>query len=222
MAKPVKVKQGTRAYRSPLRVDQARETRRRIREAADALFVEGGYVATSMDDVARRAGVSRQTVFSAFGTKARLLKEVLDVRLVGDDEPLSIEDRPDAQRMLASTDPLEAIRLQAKIAVDVAARVALLWPVFAGVADTDPELVDLARFYDEGRLDGIGRIVDVVADLGALKKGRTRRRAKEAVWLLSSPASMAAAFDRGWTAAEVERWFRECLVAVLVDADRIE
>jgi AcrR family transcriptional regulator len=222
MAKSVKEKQGTRAYRSPLRVDQARETRRRIREAADALFVEGGYVATSMDDVARQAGVSRQTVFSAFGTKARLLKEVLDVRLVGDDEPLSIEDRPDAQRMLASTDPLEAIRLQAKIAVDVAARVAPLWPVFAGVADTDPELVDLARFYDEGRLHGIGRIVDVVADLGALKKGRTRRRAKEAVWLLSSPATMAAALDRGWTAAEVERWFRECLVAVLVDADRIE
>ena len=57
----------TRAYRSTLRADQARETRRRIREAADSLFLDHGYVATSMDDIAKSAGVSRQTVFSAFG-----------------------------------------------------------------------------------------------------------------------------------------------------------
>ena len=63
-----------------------------------------------MDEIAEAAGVARQTVFSAYGSKARLLKEVVDVRLAGDDEPLSIAERPAAQRMLASTDPVDAIR----------------------------------------------------------------------------------------------------------------
>jgi AcrR family transcriptional regulator len=216
---PDTVKKGSRPYRSPLRSDQARETRRRVRDAADRLFLEHGYAATSMDDVARRAGVSRQTVFSAFGSKAGLLKEVLDVRLAGDDEPLSIEERPDAQRMFASTDPVEAVRLQAKIVVDVMLRIAPVWPALTGGASTDPELAELFRFYDEGRLDGIGRIVDVVAGLGALRKGRSKQKAKEAVWLLSGPGPMVAALDRGWSRGDIERWFADCLVALLLEPD---
>src|SRR5918911_3683012 len=108
----------SRPYRSALRADQARETRRRIRTAADALFLARGYTDVSMDEIARAAGVARQTVFSTYGSKAKLLKEVIDVRLAGDDEPVSIIERPAAQRMLASTDPVGAIRRQAKLIVE--------------------------------------------------------------------------------------------------------
>src|SRR5688572_19924293 len=108
-----------RRYESTLRADQARETRRRIRTAAEALFVERGWSSTSMDDIAKAAGVSRQTVFTAFGSKAGLLKEVCDVALAGDDEPLSVQERPDAQRVMASPDAATAVRLHAKLATDV-------------------------------------------------------------------------------------------------------
>src|SRR5262249_46368576 len=126
-----------RTYRSTLRADQARETRRRIRAAADALFLERGYGGVSIDDIARAAGVARRAVSTAFGSKAKLLKEALDARLVGDDEPVGMEARPEVQRILAATDPVDAIRRQAELIVEVAVRVAPLFPAAQAAAADD-------------------------------------------------------------------------------------
>lgn len=206
----------TRSYRSPLRADQARATRRRIREAADDLFLERGYAATSMDDVAAAAAVARQTVFSAFGSKSKLLRDVIDVRLAGDDAPVPLAERPLAQRMRAATDPLEAIRLQAEAIVEVGARIAPLWTVLVAAAGTDPEIAAVVRSYEDARLADIGMVVDVVAGLGALAPGRGRRRAKEAIWLLSGPGVIADSLARGWSRAALSEWLRDCMGAVLL------
>jgi AcrR family transcriptional regulator len=207
-----------RQYRSTLRADQARETRRRIRSAADSLFLQRGYVAVSMDDVAKAAGVARQTVFSTYGSKAGLFKEVIDVRLAGDDEPLSLGERPDVQRILASTDPSDAIRRQAKFIVDIVGRVAPMWPAIATATAIDAEIADLATFYDDGRYRGMGTIVDVVAGLGALRKGLSKRKAKDAVWLLTNPSTMHNALTLGWSSTELERWYADCLFALLTES----
>lgn len=210
----------SRPYRSVLRAEQARATRRRVREAAEHLFLERGYVATSMDDVAAGAGVSRQTVFSAFGTKSKLLKEVVDVRLAGDDEPVAVLDRPAGRRMLAASDPAEAIRLHAALVVGTMARTVGLWRVIVAAADSDPEIEALRFFYDEGRLEGVGAIVDVLARLGALRRHRSRRRAKEAVWLLTGSPTVAVALERGWSQREIERWLADGLRGLLLDERR--
>lgn len=210
------VKPRTRRYASSLRADQARETRRRIRAAAEQLFLARGWSGTSMDDVAKAAGVSRQTVFSAFGSKAGLLKEVCDVALAGDDAPLSLDERPEQQRVLATTDPAEAIRLHAKAVTDAAMRVGHLWPVLAGGAG-DAEIDKLLEFYAEGRLWGIGRIVDVLVGLGALRKGRSAKKAREAVWAVSDPAAFVALMSRGWSRAEYERYLIEAMTPLLLD-----
>lgn len=210
------VKAPRRRYESSLRADQARETRRRIRAAAEQLFLAQGWSGTSIDDVAKAAGVARQTVFSAFGSKAGLLKEVCDVALAGDDAPLSLEERPDQQRVLTTTDPAQAIRLHAKVVTDASMRVGHLWPVLAGGAG-DPEINELLEFYTEGRLWGIGRIVDVLVGLGALRKGRSVKKAKEAVWAISDPTAFVALMSRGWSRAEYERYLREAMMALLLD-----
>lgn len=205
-----------RPYRSALRAEQAQETRRRIRVAADTLFLERGYRDVSMDEIARAAGVARQTVFSIYGTKARVLKEVLDVRLAGDDAPLSLVERPAAQRMLASTDPVDAVRRSARLIVEVGVRVAPIWPAVTEAAASDAEIADLLRTYDTARREGTGSIVDVVGNLGALRRGRTRARAKDAVFLLTDPAAIHHARRLGWSAGEIERWYADCLSALLL------
>jgi AcrR family transcriptional regulator len=48
-------------------------SRRTIEEAALELFLERGYAATSIDDIAQRAGVGRATVFSYVAAKSDLL-----------------------------------------------------------------------------------------------------------------------------------------------------
>src|SRR3954447_22909324 len=64
---------GPRTYRSPRRAEQARRTRDRVLDRAVQLFVAGGYGPTTMEAVATAAGVSVETVYKAFGTKAGLI-----------------------------------------------------------------------------------------------------------------------------------------------------
>jgi TetR/AcrR family transcriptional regulator, mexJK operon transcriptional repressor len=46
--------------------------------AAKDAFIESGFGNTSMDDVARRAGTTKRTVYNNFGSKERLLEAVID------------------------------------------------------------------------------------------------------------------------------------------------
>src|SRR4051812_15783241 len=70
-----------RSYASPLRTAQAAATRRAIIDAAASLFIERGYVATSIDAIAESAEVGRATVFASVGGKKDLLKAAYDVAL---------------------------------------------------------------------------------------------------------------------------------------------
>ncbi len=67
-----------RTYSSPLRAEQAEQTRARIVQAAVDLLAEGDAGDLSMSDVAERAGVSVRTVYRSFATKDELLDGVID------------------------------------------------------------------------------------------------------------------------------------------------
>ena len=164
--------------------------------------------------------MSRQTVFSAFGSKANLLKEAFDVRLAGDDEPLTIAERPEAQRILDETDPAALLRAQADFYVVTTLRVLPLWPAMVSGAATDPTCADVLAFFDRGRLEGPGEIVDVLAQRGQLRRGLGRKKGKQAMYLLTNPVVIHDALDLGWSVRELQRWLGDCLVAVLLDPAR--
>src|SRR5215472_13049920 len=86
-----------RRYRSSVRDAQARRTRRRVLDAATAVFLDRGYGGATIRAVAAGAEVSVPTVEALFGTKARLLKAAIDVAIAGDDEPVPVLDRSPAQ-----------------------------------------------------------------------------------------------------------------------------
>ena len=52
-------------------------------DAALETFVERGYAATNMDEIARRAGVSKGTLYLYYSGKAELLKAVVRQSLLG-------------------------------------------------------------------------------------------------------------------------------------------
>lgn len=54
------------------------ETRRRIIAAADALFQEQGYEATSIEDISRSADVAVRTIYLHFGSKASIMLSYAD------------------------------------------------------------------------------------------------------------------------------------------------
>jgi AcrR family transcriptional regulator len=67
-----------RAYRSPLREEQARLTRDRILDAALALFSTQGYGATSIAVIAREAGVVPETIYAALGSKRGIIDALIE------------------------------------------------------------------------------------------------------------------------------------------------
>lgn len=92
----------TRAYGSPLRAQQAEETRGRILDATVRVMARG-VASLSIPDVAREAGVSVPTIYRHFGTKGDLLAAVYPhvVRRAGLDQqapPRSLDKLRDGVR----------------------------------------------------------------------------------------------------------------------------
>src|SRR5215471_19031350 len=88
-----------RRYDASWRRAQARETQRHIAEVARALFLERGYGATAIRDIADAAGVAVQTIYNAFEGKPAIVARIADMAIVGDDEPVALVDHPHVQAM---------------------------------------------------------------------------------------------------------------------------
>jgi len=71
-------------------------SRETLAEAACELFLEKGYEATSIADIAQRAGVSRSSFFNYFASKGDILWSGLDERLTALDQRLSEDETADA------------------------------------------------------------------------------------------------------------------------------
>ena len=97
------------------RAERARRTRRRIVDAATALFLERGYAGATMRAIAAAAGVALPTVELGFGTKATLLKAAIDVAIAGDDEPVPVLDRAWADAARGATSPAELLTVAAEV-----------------------------------------------------------------------------------------------------------
>jgi TetR/AcrR family transcriptional regulator, mexJK operon transcriptional repressor len=86
-------------------VDPGRSARKRaaILDAAHDLFLQKGYAGTSMDDVAARAAVSKQTVYKNFADKQRLFTEVItsDVGRLEDSTQAQMAAMPDSTDLAA-------------------------------------------------------------------------------------------------------------------------
>ncbi|KOV84028.1 TetR/AcrR family transcriptional regulator [Nocardia sp. NRRL S-836] len=67
----------TRSYHSPRRARDAADTRRDILRAATELFSANGYARVTVNDIAHRAGVAPQTVYSSAGGKSDVLHKIV-------------------------------------------------------------------------------------------------------------------------------------------------
>ena len=205
-----------RAYRSHHRAAQARQTRRRVLDAATAVFLERGWSGATVRGVAIEAGVSVPTVEALFGTKARLLKAAIDVAIAGDDEPVPVLDRPWAAAASQADNAEDFISAVGDVLAAAQQRSAgLVLAVFEG-AGRDHELAQLADQMIAQRAATAGWIVDRLRRLAPLRPGCSRAEAVDTVWLLMDPA----VYDRltrrpSWTPWRYGRWFASAALHLL-------
>ena len=163
-----------RRYDSPLRQRQAEATRLAIIDASTRLFVERGFVATSVDRIAEAAGVSRATVFTAVGGKAVLLKTAYDVALVGDDEPVPMPQRPWAQGVARATTPAGMLEAYADLMLVLASRVGAINEAIRGAAAADPQVLAVWTKIQQERRIGAANIVRMAIERGGIRSGLDR------------------------------------------------
>ena len=193
------------------RAEKTRETRRKICEAARDLFIERGYGATMLQDVANQAGVAVQTIYFTFGNKRALLKEVVDVSVAGDDEPLATMERPWFYAVLAAETAPDQLREQAKGVRALLERVAPIVEVVRAAAAADPEVESLWVDPDPRFTVSSAAAKALVAKPGA-RAGLTADEAADVLYgVLSPELYLLLVRDRGWSSQRWERWVYDVL-----------
>lgn len=174
---------GRRGYDTSNRRSDTQQRRRAVMAAALSLLIETSYPATTIAAIARSAGVSVEFVYKTFKDKPSLVRELVDVTLAGDDEPVAMADRAAAQRMRAEPDPAQVLRLYAELCASVNARVAPLLLVIAESPDT--QLAEIWRTTRGQHRIGIGRMLEDVAAKGSLRVPMAE--AVDLVWATAGP-----------------------------------
>jgi AcrR family transcriptional regulator len=206
-----------RAYNSPRRQEQARETRKRILEAAQRLFASEGYVAATLPAVAREAGVSPATITVAFGTKLALLTALVRSEVRGDEESVPVTGRSWWQEMLAEPDPVRQLTLFAGIARRIHGRTTDIAEIVRGAAAVDPELAAWRQELGESRLQDAREVVEALARKQALGPDVTVDYAIDLLWTLgSSEVYRMLVVDRGLPPEQYEQSLASLLVCSLL------
>lgn len=199
----------SRAYDSTGRRASALANRARILEAARSLFVEHGFAATSVADIAAAAGVSGPTVFAAFGTKVNLLKEAAETTIVGDAEAVPMAERLEMKHVQAGRTPEEVLDRFAELVVG---RSAAVYPIFAamyGARAAHPEIAALVEQFEAQRLAAAVRLARVVAARAGVEDEDWIAALRDCLWVHMSMAEYEGfVVSRGWAPSRYSEWLR--------------
>lgn len=206
----------SRPYDSSRRREQARVTRRAVLDAARDVFLERGYAAASIETIAARAQVSPETIYVGFKNKRTVLKEVLDVSIVGDDAPIPVLDRSWVLQMRTERDLSRRLTILTRNGRTILERLAPIYEVLRGAVAADHEIAVLEERYKTQRLAGQTELVRILTAGHRLRKGLTQQRAADIVFAIGSPETYGLLVgDRGWSPESFERWYADSLNRML-------
>lgn len=188
---------------------QAEATKREVARVARALFAEHGYVATTISTVSAEADIPAQTIYSAFGSKARILDKITELWM---DEAGTTSlaaaylQEPDPARQLRMLAELN--RRQMQVGSDVVA-------IYREAAASDPQMAETLRNLLAAREREIRRLIDVLAP--RLRPDLTIDAALDLTLALTLPEVFhLLVVERGWGHTRYETWLGDALVGQLL------
>ncbi|WP_410816379.1 TetR/AcrR family transcriptional regulator [Micromonospora sp. 050-3] len=198
------------------RAERSRRTREKVVEAARELFLAQGYGATSLQEVADRAGVAVQTVYFVFRNKRTLFKDVVDTSIAGDTEPVATMDREWFRA--ACAEPTAAGQLRAHVhgTREILGRVAPIMPLIAAAAATDPEIAVQWPDGPDPRYTVHHAAAEALVGKPDIRPGLSTEMAADVLFgLLSPQLYLIFVRDRAWSADTWEEWARTALTSQL-------
>lgn len=186
---------------------QALATKAQVAAAARRLFAEQGYVATTIAAISAAAEIPAQTIYSAFGNKAAILREISKTWIVDadtrqlSDNALSAEDPIDRLRQTAHWH-----RRQFEAGYDVIV-------IYQEAARADPAMAAEKDRMWSAREHELTKYLAAFED--ELKV--TTTRALDILLACTVPeAYRTLVLERGWSLEEYEVWLGDALIAQLL------
>jgi AcrR family transcriptional regulator len=206
-----------RKYHSPLRADQAEQTRRRILDSALRLFADRGYAGTTIARVADDAGVSPETIYLSLGGKRGLLEGVIERAIAGVENPEAHDHDFDFGELAGAP---ERLGKMVEYSCSILARTRPIHAVIRGAADKEAFAAELGRRLLHDRLRAqTDRIRTYLGE--DLRAGLSIDEAGQRYSALASPELYhLLTVELGWTADQHRSWLTELLSTELLGPRR--
>ena len=198
-----------RPYRSRLREQRTAETREAVVEAARDLFMENGWAATGMREVAAAAGVALETVYSHFSSKRGVLRAVADIAVVGDDALVALAERPEFRAIGEGRRPAR-IRATANLVTSVQLRTAAVAKLLRRAASDDQEIAEMLESTRERQRRDVATALELVIGRAPTPPER------DGIWAILSPEVYLLLVEESrWTPEQYKAWVTETLERVI-------
>jgi AcrR family transcriptional regulator len=205
-----------RSYDASRRREQARARRLAVVLAARDLFERDGFRPTTIAAIAARAGVSAESVYKGFGTKAALAKAVFDLVIVGDDQPVPVAGRPAVQAVRGEPDVRRKIAMFAEGLAQRQARSAGVQILIRDGRHVDDSLAPVwAKLTDEG-LAGMTMLGRHLLETGQLRDGISFEEVRDVLWnYLTIDTYERLVLTRGWPLDRYSQWLARTITSAL-------
>jgi len=183
-----------------------------------ALFLSGGYAATTIAAVAATAHVSVETIYKGFGGKPGLVRAIVEKGLAGEG-PVPAEQRSDLIRD-TEPDPRRILAAWGAFTAELGPRVVPILRLVKEAAHGDSQIADLLDEISAARLARMTLNARGLAEAGHLRPGITVDQAADVLWAYSSPEVYELlVISRGWPAARYGSFVVQGLIAALLPAE---
>jgi AcrR family transcriptional regulator len=205
-----------RSYDASRRREQARARRLAVVLAARDLFERDGFRPTTIAAIAARAGVSAESVYKGFGTKAALAKAVFDLVIAGDDQPVPVAGRPAVQAVRGEPDVRRKIAMFAEGLAQRQARSAGVQILIRDGRHVDDSLAPVwAKLTDEG-LAGMTMLGRHLLETGQLRDGISFEEVRDVLWnYLTIDTYERLVLTRGWPLDRYSQWLARTITSAL-------
>ena len=205
-----------RSYDASRRREQARARRLAVVLAARDLFERDGYRPTTIAAIAAHAGVSAESVYKGFGTKAALAKAVFDIALAGDDEPVPVAERPAMQAIRDEPDVRRKIAMFTEGLAQRQARSARVQILIRDGRHVDDSLAPVwAKLTDEG-LAGMTMLGRHLLQTGQLREGIDLEEVRDTLWnYLAIDHYERLVLAQGWPLQRYTQWLAHAITSAI-------
>ena len=206
--------QRTRRYRSTARAQSASDTRRRVLDAAKALFSRKGIDAVTIADVARKADVAGSTVYAIYKSKEGLLRALMKESLFG-------SRFQDARQLLDGvTDVVALVALTAQVARAIYEGESTNLGLLRHTSGFSPALRKLEQEFERLRYEMQAERLQRLFESGRARVGLSLDEARRILWMYTSrDVYRMLVLEGGWTPDRYQQWLSRTLVEALVRRD---